>query len=295
MRIEVLICTFRRPFLEQTLASVAAQVLPDGASLGVVVADNDTGPTARELVQRIAAGFPFALTYVHAPERNISLARNACLDAATAEYVAFLDDDETAPPGWIAGLWQAVQATGADAVFAPARAVYPAGTPDWITIPDYHSNVPERRGGEVMTGHTCNAILRWAGAPWQAVRFDLARGRSGGEDTAFFFALRRMGARFEATDWAEVFEPVSSSRLRFGWLARRKFRMGQSYASSESSRFGQVRLAFTALGKAGFCGLMAVVFVARPVKRNFWALRGCLHGGVVAGCLALPEPQAYGQ
>ena len=102
MRIEVLICTFRRPFLEQTLASVAAQVLPDGASLGVVVADNDTGPTARELVQRIAAGFPFALTYVHAPERNISLARNACLDTATAEYVAFLDDDETAPPGWIA-------------------------------------------------------------------------------------------------------------------------------------------------------------------------------------------------
>lgn len=295
MRVEVLICTFRRPFLQETLASVAAQVLPQGLSLGVIVADNDTTPSAQGLVERLAAGFPFALTYVHAPERNISVARNACLETATAEWVAFLDDDETAPPGWIADLWQAAQTTAADAVFAPARALYPPGTPDWITGPDYHSNVPERRAGVVMTGHTCNAILRWAGAPWQGVRFDLARGRSGGEDTAFFFALRRMGARFEATEAAEVFEPVLPARLTFGWLARRKFRMGQSYASSESSRLGQVRLALTALGKAGFCGGMALVFAGVPTRRNFWALRGCLHGGVVAGCLALPEPQAYGQ
>lgn len=295
MKVEILICTFRRPFLQETLASIAAQTVPEGISLGVIVADNDTGPSARPLVERIAAEFPFPLTYLHAPERNISVARNACLDAATAEWVAFLDDDETAPPGWIAALWQAVQATGADAVFAPVRAVYPPGTPDWITGPDYHSNVPERRGGVVMTGHTCNALLRWVGTPWQGVRFDLGRGRSGGEDTAFFFALRRMGARFEATDGAQVFEPVTPGRLTFGWLAQRKFRMGQSYASSESSRLGQVRLALTALGKAGVCGVMALVFVGLPVKRNFWALRGCLHCGVVAGCLALPEPQAYGQ
>lgn len=295
MRIEVLICTFRRPFLEQTLASVAAQGLPEEVQMGVIVADNDTGPSAQELVGRIAAGFPLPITYVHAPERNISIARNACLDRATADWVAFLDDDETAPPGWIAALWQAAQSTGADAVFAPARAVYPVGAPEWIVAQDYHSNIPERRGGVVMTGHSCNAILRWAGTPWQALRFDLARGRSGGEDTAFFFAAARLGARFEATDVAEVFEPVVPGRLRFGWLARRKFRMGQSYASSENSRWGQVRLAVMALAKAGFCGVMTLVYVASPVKRNFWALRGCLHLGVVAGFLALPEPQTYGR
>lgn len=294
MKIEVLICTFRRAFLEQTLASIAAQVLPDGVGLGVIVADNDISPTAQEMVRRIAATFPFALTYIHAPDRNISIARNACLDTATADYVVFLDDDETAPPDWIADLWQAVQATGADAVFAPALAIYPPETPNWITIPDYHSNRPERRGGQVMTGHTCNAILRWQGAPWIAVRFDLARGRSGGEDTAFFFSLRRMGAKFEATDKAEVFEPVVSSRLSFGWLARRKFRMGQSYASSEHTRLGQLKLALLALVKAGFCGLMALLFIGLPTRRNFWALRSCLHCGVIAGCLALPEPQAYG-
>ena len=295
MKIDVLICTFRRPFLEQTLASVAAQTLPEGVSLGVIVADNDTTPSVQDLVRRIKADFPFDLTYVHAPERNISIARNACLDATKADWVAFLDDDETAPPDWIAALWQVAHATGADAIFAPARAIYPADTPSWITGPDYHSNIPERRGGQVMTGHTCNALLRWGGTAWQGLRFDLARGRSGGEDTAFFFAARRMGARFEATPMAEVSEPVVAGRLNFGWLARRKFRMGQSYASSESSRFGQIRLGLTALGKAGFCGLMALVFGWNATKRNFWALRGCLHCGVIAGCLALPEPQAYGR
>ena len=92
-----------------------------------------------------------------------------------------------------------------------------------------------------------------------------------------------------------MFEPVVPGRLTFGWLVRRKFRMGQSYASSESTRFGQVRLALTALCKAGFCAVLALVYAGLPIKRNFWALRGCLHCGVVAGCLALPEPQAYGQ
>ena len=294
MKIELLICTFRRPFLEQTLASVANQILPVGVSLGVIVADNDTTPSARELVEQIAVKYPFALTYCHAPDRNISVARNACLGAARADWVVFLDDDEIAPPDWIAQIWQVVQDTGADAVFAPTRAIYPQGTPEWITDPDYHSNFPQRRGGMVMTGHTCNAILRWAGSPWQDVRFDLARGRSGGEDTAFFFALHKRGARFEATDNASVSEPVAPDRLTFGWLARRRYRMGQSYASSESSRLGQIRLALTALAKAGYCGILAGGFVISPTKRYFWALRGCLHIGVVAGCLALPEPQAYG-
>ena len=294
MKVEVLICTFRRPFLAQTLASVAAQVVPNAVQLSVIVADNDVDPTAQALVTQLAAGFPFALRYIHAPDRNISIARNACLDAARADFVAFLDDDETAPPCWIAELWQAVQASGADAVFAPARALYPPSAPKWITTQDYHSNWPERRDGHIMTGHTCNAILRWQGTTWQTERFDLDRGRSGGEDTAFFFALRRKGAHFEATDKAAVIEPVTPARLTFSWLARRKYRMGQSYASSEITQFGQARLAVTAAAKAGFCGLMALICVVLPSRRKFWALRGCLHCGVIAGYLTLPEPQSYG-
>lgn len=295
VRIEVLVCTFRRPALAATLASLAAQRLPEGVALAVIVADNDGTPSARALAEAADAAGPHRVRYLHAPERNISIARNACLDAATADWVAFVDDDETAPPDWIAQLWAREQATGADAVFGPALASYPAGTPDWIRAVDLHSNRPERRAGRVMTGHTCNALLRWAGAPWQDARFDLSRGRAGGEDTAFFFALHRRGARFEIAEDAPVHEVVAPERLRPGWLFRRRFRMGQSYVSSTATVPGRIRLAALAGAKAAFSAGMTILTLPFAQARAFWALRATLHAGVVAGCLRLPEHEAYGR
>ena len=69
----------------------------------LVIADNDDTDSAREVVAQAAQTAPFPCHYIHAPARNISLARNACLDAATARQglIVSLDDDETVmPTGW---------------------------------------------------------------------------------------------------------------------------------------------------------------------------------------------------
>lgn len=293
--VQVLICTYRRAHLAQTLASLGAQDLPDGLLLSVVVADNDTTPSAADLIARARGTFPYPLRYLHAPARNISIARNAGLALADADWVAFLDDDETAPPGWIAALLARAHRTGADAVFGPAIAIYPPGAPRWMVALDLHSNRPERRHGRVLTGHTCNALLRWRGTPWQGLRFDPARGRSGGEDTAFFFAAARIGARFEAAPDAPVHEDVAPSRLRFGWLVLRRYRMGQSHVSSARGLAGRLGLAAGAAAKAAVCGAAALLTLPVAERRNFWALRGALHLGVIAGCLRLPQPQPYGR
>lgn len=292
--IDVLVCTFRRPILADTLHSLAGQVLPPGIKLGVIVADNDDKPGAAALVRQIASDFPHALTYVHAPRANISIARNACLASSSAPWVAFIDDDEVAEPGWISALWACAGRSGADGIFGPARAVYPPGTPDWMVNLDYHSNIPQLRGGKVLTGHTCNALLRWRGTAWADVSFDLSRGRSGGEDTAFFFELARRGARFAACDNAIVHEDVAPARLAFGWLARRRFRMGQSYVSSAGGRGAQLVLGLSAAAKAVACGMATIVTLPVARRRNYWALRGALHLGVVAGCLSVPQPEVYG-
>ncbi|MFU8881062.1 MAG: glycosyltransferase [Rhodobacterales bacterium] len=292
--IDVLICTFRRASIRDTLQSIALQDVPGHIRLRVVVADNDDTPSAQSLIADMAGGFPHPLHYLHAPARNISIARNACLDHATADWVAFIDDDETAPPGWIAALLAAAQESQTDAIFAPAIALYPQNAPGWITARDYHSNIPVRRGGQVQTGHTCNALLRWAGTAWESTRFDLARGQSGGEDTAFFFAIARQGARFEASDTAPVHEHVAPARLTFGWLFRRKLRMGQSYAVAGVTRTGRAKLALAALGKVLACTAMAMLHILSAESRNFWLLRGTLHLGVIAGVLSLPQPRAYG-
>ncbi|MEM7709294.1 MAG: glycosyltransferase family 2 protein [Pseudomonadota bacterium] len=289
--VAVTLCTFRRPEVAETLRSLDRQVLPDDVSMRIIVADNDETPSGRAAVE----GTGLAVEYVHAPARNISIARNAGLEAAgNADWIAFLDDDEIAPPDWLTLLLARAKEMGADAVFGPAVAQYGPETPDWMRDLDLHSNRPERRGGTVMTGHTCNALLRWAGTDWTTQRFDLARGTSGGEDTAFFFAIHRMGARFEVCDAAEVHERVEPKRLSLGWLARRKFRSGQSYAASETSATGRLRLAATAAGKTVICGAGALLTAPAATRRNFWLLRGAMHLGVIAGCLKMRQPVIYG-
>lgn len=293
--VAITLCTFRRSEVADTLRSLFAQRLPEGVRLRIVVADNDDGPSGKEAVEAAAAGAPWPVTYVHAPARNISIARNAGLEAAgEADWIAFLDDDETADRDWLARLMDCAARTGADGVFGPAIAEYGPEAPDWIRTRDYHSNHPATNAGEVITGHTCNALLRWRGTVWRGERFDPGRGRSGGEDTAYFLALHRQGARFAICQEAVVREAVAPQRLSFGWIARRKYRSGQSFSASAAGLPARLRLATLACGKAALCAAMAVVTSPSKARRNYWVLRGTLHVGVVAGCLNVEQAAHYG-
>ena len=292
--VDVTLCTFRRPMVRDTLASLGRLDLPVGVSLRIIVADNDEDPSAKPVVAEAAADLAFPVAYVHAPARNISIARNAGLDAATADWVAFLDDDEFADPTWLSRLLARASETGADAIFGPAIAEYGPEAPEWMVRQDHHSNRPVRRDGEVETGHTCNALLRWSGTPWQDERFDLARGRSGGEDTEFFFRLRRMGARFEEAEDAIVREAVQPDRLDLNWILRRKYRAGQSHAARAKSGSERLKLAMLAFGKLLACGIGAALSILSEERRNFWTLRGAMHLGVISGCLRMRQPEIYG-
>jgi len=293
--IDIALCTFRRSAVRETLASLAVQHLPEGVTkIRIVVADNDDTDSARAIVERAASAMSIPVHYVHAPARNISVARNACLDAADADWVAFLDDDERAAPDWLARLLHCATTTGADAVFGPALAEYGSGAPGWMQRQDLHSNHPARRGNRVETGHTCNALLRWNGTPWQAERFDLARGKSGGEDTEFFFRLNRSGARYEICNAAIVRETINPERLELSWLLRRKYRTGQSHAARAQDLPARAVLTATASVKAIFCAGATLATFWSVDRRSFWLLRATMHFGVVSGCLSLSQPEIYG-
>ena len=284
--IDVCICTFRRDSVTDAIDSVAAQVLPQGVALRLVVADNDDHPSAQDRVMQSGGRVP--VVYVHAPARNISIARNACLDAAQGEFVAFLDDDETAPPDWIAMLWDCLHRNRADAVFGPARAIYPADAPDWITRNDFLSNHPQQRGSAVETGHTCNVLMRKP-----ALRFRADLGRSGGEDTDFFFRLGRAGFRFAICRDAAVHEVADPRRLRLRWLTERRFAEGRHYGATALR--GRVSLVLGSTAKAGYSALRALPHLANPTGLAFWGLRGVFHAGVCLGALAgASGRKAYG-
>jgi succinoglycan biosynthesis protein ExoM len=287
------VCTYRRPSLEATLRSLATQQMPRKGKLRIIVADNDDAPTAQVLAEQAASILGLDVHYVHAPARNISVARNACLDAARAPLVAFIDDDEEAAPGWLESLVRGLEAASADIVFGPVQAVYLEAAPAWLRSADLHSIRPAfRSGGRIETGYTCNVLMRRESIG--EMRFDPALGRSGGEDTQFFYGLARRGARlaFRADAWTT--EIVTPGRASLRWLLRRNFGAGQAHARMLRARGGNLWIeAAVASSKAAYCGAWALINVLSQVRRNRSLVRGALHLGVVGSLMGMPDLQLY--
>jgi succinoglycan biosynthesis protein ExoM len=266
-----------------------SQVVPNDIELRVIVADNSKERYAENLVVKIAVESSVPVSYIHAPQANISTARNACLNASQADWIVFIDDDEVASENWLLELWSS-HAT-ADVVFGEVRAVYPKETPSWIRENDIHSTRITSEVGKVKTGFAGNVMMRWHGTRWSNQRFDLALGRTGGEDTAFFNALYRAGATLTFNSAALVFEPVAPERLSLIWMVRRKFRSGQSHSDLSLEDQSWSTLCATALAKSLVCSLVALATFLSPVNRGFWGLRAAFHFGVFAGCLKAPKLQ----
>ncbi len=290
--VDVCLCTFRRPQVADLIASLAGQVLPQGWRMRVIVADNDETPSASETVARALTTHRLEGLYLHVPARNISVARNACLDACTAAFAAFVDDDEIARPDWLAQLIGRWNETGAGVVFGRVAAVYGAGAPAWAVNGDFHSIRAFFRGGVIEGGYTCNVLLRRDAVG--DLRFDPAFGRSGGEDTVFFGALRRAGVAMAYADRAVVEEPVAQARTRLGWLLSRAFRSGQSH-SVVLRADGRPRFPVMAASamKIAFCTLAGLVTLWSGVAWRKAAVRCALHAGVLSGTLGRKPLQLY--
>ncbi|KQV83814.1 glycosyltransferase family 2 protein [Rhizobium sp. Root1220] len=297
LQIDIGICTYRRASLDEALLSLAVLAIPADTTLRIIVADNDKVPSARERVDALRATIPHVVAYVHCPASNISIARNACLDNATGDFLAFIDDDEDASEEWLVKLLAAARATNADAVLGPVRSVYSSTAPSWMREGDFHSTLPVWVGGEIRTGYTCNALLRLASPHVAGRRFNLALGRTGGEDTEFFSHMHIAGGKIAYAPDAYVYEPVTEGRADLSWLAKRRFRFGQTHGRllQEKSRgLERVKQVGLAAGKAGFCYAAAIGCIFSAVPRYRYALRGVMHSGVLSGLLGVREIRQYG-
>ncbi|MBV8975749.1 MAG: glycosyltransferase family 2 protein [Alphaproteobacteria bacterium] len=289
--ITVCICSYRRPEIVATLAALARQKGLDAAPL-VVVADNTAEAFARPLVDLARDEFDMPLQYVHAPANNISIARNACLDAARTGWVAFLDDDEVPAPNWLSNL-RAETAQGWDAVLGPVKALYPEGTANWLAEGDFHSTRPVQRRRGISTGYTGNVLFRRDFALRHGLRFREELGRSGGEDEDFFYRFHDAGGTIGFAPRAVCYEPVPAARANLHWLIKRSFRSGQSHGrrlkASGKGRLGML----LPVAKCVFCIGGAALCAAAPVKRRRYAVRAALHAGAAAKLSGLGEIEMY--
>ena len=119
-QVTVCMATFQRnERLRAVLGDLARQErLPNQ----VVVVDNDPAGAARPVLEEFrASGVPFRVDYDVQPVPNISITRNRTVELASSEWIAFIDDDERAPPQWLHELLSAAERYEADGVLGPVE------------------------------------------------------------------------------------------------------------------------------------------------------------------------------
>jgi succinoglycan biosynthesis protein ExoM len=229
MQIDVCIATYRRPsLLHSLLNDLLVQQVPAGVKLRIIVVDNDQTASARRVVDEFRSRCA-DVDYYTQTEQNIALTRNKALEHSNGDLIAFIDDDESAPPDWLAILLAAMDRYNADAVFGPVRGLLPETTPRWLIEGRFFDRPRRATGSQADLGGTGNALVR-ASVVRGKLFFNPVYGLSGGEDTDFFHRLGRSGARMIWCEEALLTEHVHTERLALWWHLRRGFRGGQVYA-----------------------------------------------------------------
>ena len=231
MRIDICVATFRRPaLLERLLTDLLAQQLPDGVSTHIIVVDNDAQESARPVIAAFQATSA-SVEYLTQPEQNIALTRNRALDHSQGELIAFIDDDESAPVGWLATLLATMERHAADVVLGPVTGILPPNAPDWIAKGRFFEPpaLPSGTRVDSRSGGTGNVLMK-ASAIRSKVRFDPRYGLSGSSDTDFFHQMFCSGTRMVWCQEAMLTEHVPPCRLTLRYLLSRGFAAGQGYA-----------------------------------------------------------------
>lgn len=273
MKTSVCIATYRRPArLRALLDDLTLQhLMPDE----VIVVDNDPEASALPVVEDLRSGpLPFRVVYDVQPEKNISLTRNRTVALAAGDWLAFVDDDERAPPAWLAQLMGCVAQTRADGALGPVVPVVPPEAPEWIRRGRFYDWTRLPTGALIPPNRLRfgNLVLRASLLRTMQAPFDPAYGLTGGEDGDLLSRLAQDGAVLRWCDEAVVHEPVESARLSLRWLLRRALRGGQDFARhSLAGRYGgaaanRPRLVLRALLQATAAMLLALLLL--PAGRH---------------------------
>lgn len=298
LTIDIAMCTFRRESVVDTLESLQQLDIDEEWEVGIIVADNDVYPSAKERVLSVEqTNIP--IHYIHAPDSNISVARNACLATSTSQWLAFIDDDELATPGWLRSLVDNAKTSKAKIVLGAVNATYNKNyCTQWMSEGEFYQTRPVFVNGKIVTGYTCNVLIDRKDEPIKSAMFDLKLGKTGGEDTMFFSSLFRKGCLISYEKRAILYEPIIESRASLKWLWARRFRSGQTHAmllGTKTRTLSGKSIELTkAIFKTVYCHLMLCASFWNSVSWRRWWLRGALHLGVISSLLGKKTLVQYG-
>jgi glycosyltransferase involved in cell wall biosynthesis len=277
MKITVILCTYNRcQSLANTLEDVVASRVENPIEWEVLVVDNNSTDSTREVVKDFSRRYPGRLRYLFEPQQGKSYALNTGVREARGDVLAFVDDDVAVEPTWLQNLTAPLNSekwagTGGRTLLPGAFSA-----PEWMTMdgpdnqgdvlaalfdlgpepcelnrPPYGANMAFRR--EVFERH---GLFRTDLGPQPGNEI-----RS--EDTEFGRRLMAAGEKLGYEPSAVAYHPVHANRMHKSFFLKWHFDFGRAMVREWKSRpdiFGISRRCFTFFR-------FAVILLPRAVMR----------------------------
>ncbi len=239
--ISLVIATYNRSAeLMDTLGSVARQTFRPECWECIVVDNRSTDDTAARVAAFAREHPELNLRRICEQRQGLSFARNAGIEAAAGDLIAFVDDDELLNPEFLEA-YTTLFDSRPEAVAAGGKVIadFETGRPRWmspyterpIANPmDYGDKVRQFPAGRIPAGGNMafrrEAFLRYG-------RFDPELGRRGesligGEESDLFDRMRRAGEVFHYVPGAVIRHRIPARKLTRDYFDRLCYNIGVS-------------------------------------------------------------------
>ncbi|MDV3348115.1 glycosyltransferase family 2 protein [Leptothoe sp. ISB3NOV94-8A] len=299
---QVSICaaTYKRPHLLQklleSLNNLTFTQIPI-PSIEVIIVDNDSTRSAEATVEALKSSFQWSLKYFVETNQGVTYARNRCVAEASedSDFIAMLDDDETATPHWLEELLINQQKFNAAIITGPVLAVYKEEqqVPNWIKAGDFYSFPRYETGKRMDTAFTGNVMFSTKllkDLEEDEPLFDHRFAHKGAEDAYLFSCLNKQGYKIVWADEAVLYEPIADQRLSLDWILNRGFWSWSVHSLIESELYpsfkvqairtikglGLIVMGFLSIGPSIFLGKSKVAQALLRMYRGMGTLSGLL-------------------
>ncbi len=290
-KVAVCIATCGRPeSLNRLLESLSKLKLNKNTNveLCIVIVDNHPEVQGQSVAAAWSGRMPFPIHYGVEATPGVASARNTLVRMASdCDFIAFIDDDETASEDWVDELLEAQKKYAADVIQGATRSLY-EDPPAWLSEGKFFEMKRYSSGQPLTEAYTFNVLVSQRALSWVEGPFDERLNLTGGEDVFLFRQLFRKGARIFFTDRAVTEEIRPRSRTTLKWYCQRAYRIGNTNVIVD--RYFNPSLGWLlkwsgyAIGRFG----QAVMFWCKaPLLGRTTAVRGllalCLGAGNITG------------
>ncbi|NCX95435.1 MAG: glycosyltransferase family 2 protein [Chitinophagia bacterium] len=200
-KISAVICSYNRArFIINAVESIFNQDF-DKSQFEVIVVDNNSTDNVIELLKRYKEEHPsYNFSYYIEPNQGVAFTRTRCAKEAKGSIVAYLDDDSTAEPNWLANIVNFYDAH--PEVWSIGGKI----TPKFLTgIPDWYSKYFFGLVGNFDLG---NKIKRMTGERYPCGANMSFRKKVFEEIGYFNHSLGRRGKGLLATEEKEIYKRI---------------------------------------------------------------------------------------